>query len=345
MRVLARRHTIVMLAVCLLLPASVGKSAVAVAARIDDGPWLDGPAVYPLKGQRVKLRVAERPGCEIRWYRILPDLSTNYQNANQPWEPDPYKWTGYARIRYEREELKEFRGRWEIEPLSVVSCIGLGERIRNYLRRLSRRLGGPQYRYSDVGSFWFQAEVESDERVERSPGIDDSDEKGLSPSVLRVSVRDGEGYLGYVSSFLNVPGLFGSTVYQSTNYIGVDCADVLVAAHGEWSGRAVDRNYNVAMLVDELPRVAEFEISGGTPGEKVEWGTDVRPGDLIAVKYRGWGQFGHIGALYSDANGNGVLDKWDLVIHAGPDPLHVSPLRWGAFEGMVVILRFRGTLD
>jgi hypothetical protein len=336
-------RVVILILLASILFAQAAVAGVVIQSRIDEGPWRAVSTVCPLKGQTVTLRVAERPGALVRWYRIKPDLSTNYQNANQPWETDPYQWTGYAKIRYSREELTELRGKWEVEPLRVIGRVGLGERIRNYLGRLSRRLGGPQYQYRDVGSFWFQVEVESDGRVERSPGIEDSDEKGLSPSVLRVSVRDGEGYLGYVSSFLNVPGLFGSTVYQSTNYIGVDCADVLVAAHGEWSGRAVERNYNVAMLVDELPRVAEFEVSGGTPGEEVKWGSDVRTGDLIAVKYRGWGQFGHIGALHSDANGNGVLDKWDLVIHAGPTPLHVSPLRWGGFDGRVVVLRFAGT--
>ena len=43
----------------------------------------------------------------------------------------------------------------------------------------------------------------------------------MSPKVFRVSVRDGEGYVGWLASYFNVPGLFGSVIHQSANYIGV----------------------------------------------------------------------------------------------------------------------------
>jgi hypothetical protein len=50
-------------------------------------------------------------------------------------------------------------------------------------------------------------------------------------------------------------------------------------------------------------------------------------------------QYQHIGVLYSDKNNNGLLDADDLVIHAGPDPLHFSNLGSGEFNGTIVILR------
>ena len=336
-----RCHILLLLvAISVVVPAAKADANVVIRSRVDDGPWLTAPSVHPLKGQSISLKVDEVPAATIRWYRIVPDLSRNYQNANQPWEDRPYQWTGFAEIRYSREELTKLRGRWEVDPFRAIGKVGLWEEIRSGLRRISWRFGGPQYEYRDVGSFWFQAEVEVGGRIERSPGIDESDEKGLSPSVFRVSIRDCDGYLGYVASFLNVPGLFGSTAYQSANYIGVDCADVLDAAHAKWMGRSSSRDYNVAMLVDELTRVAEFELKRGNPDTELEWGSDVHPGDLIAVRYRGSRQYGHIGALHSDLNRNGILDRWDLVLHAGPSPLHYSPLRSGAFEGHVVVLRF-----
>jgi len=327
----------------MLVPAASAHANVVIRSRVDDGPWLTAQSVYPLKGQDVSLGVDEVPDATIRWYRIIPDLSRNYQNANQPWEDRPYEWTGHAEIKYHREELTEFRGQWEIEPFRVIGRVSPWEKLRSKLRRISWRFGGPQLEYRDVGSFWFQAEVEVKGRVEHSPGIEESDAKGLSPSVFRVSIRDGEGYLGYVVSFLNVPGIFGSTAYQSANYIGVDCADVLVAAHARWTGRSDSRDYNVAMLVDELTRVAEFELRRGNLDVELKWGSDVHPGDLVAVRYRGYRQYGHIGVLHSDLNRNGVLDRWDLVLHAGPSPLHYSPVRSGGFEGHVVVLRFPGT--
>lgn len=74
-----------------------------------------------------------------------------------------------------------------------------------------------------VGSFWFQVKVNlKDGRTRKSAGIENSDRRGLSPSVFRVSYIEGKDYIGYLTSFYNVPGLFGSVPYQCENYIGVD---------------------------------------------------------------------------------------------------------------------------
>jgi hypothetical protein len=63
------------------------------------------------------------------------------------------------------------------------------------------------------------------------------------------------------------------------------------------------------------------------------------PGDFIAVNYDDSKRYHHIGALYSDHNGNGLLDADDIVLHAGPAPLHFTALSSGAFDGDVVILK------
>ncbi len=202
--------------------------------------------------------------------------------------------------------------------------------------RRDRQLAVLLQRY---GSFWFHAEVASDGIIYRSPGIEDSYYRGISPKVFRMSVRSGQGYIGYLTSFFNVPGLFGSINYQSSNYIGVDCADVLMAALAAWKKKPLKKNYNVAMLVTGLTKVAEFDLSDGKTAKKLRWGTDVRPGDFIAVRYPSHRQYAHIGALYSDANKNGLLDAADIIIHAGPAPLHLSRLKDGNFDGHVVILR------
>ena len=103
----------------------------------------------------------------------------------------------------------------------------------------------PHYR-EDVGTFWFQIEVQEGGTTWRSPGLEDGDHRGLSPNVFRVSIRGGDGYLGYAASFFNVPGLFGAVPHQSYHYIGVDCADVLMAARARWKGIPLERDYNVA---------------------------------------------------------------------------------------------------
>jgi hypothetical protein len=310
-----------------------------IQSSVNGGPWVKSTAIYPLKGQKVVLKVDRIPGGEIRWHQIIPDTSKIYKNANFPWDKDPYKWVGFAKIDYHRKELTGFRGRWQIEPVDRENDTGVRDKKSSSVRSLWNKAANSKFYHKDVGSFWFQAEVKKEGVIYRSPGIEDSDKKGLSPKVFRVSIRDGEGYIGYLTSFFNVPALFGSVTYQSNNYIGADCADVLVAAYGKWKNKPIEKNYNVAMLVSEWPKVGEFDLLEGTANRQLKWGRDIRPGYFIAVRYRGCKQYQHIGALFSDANQNGVLDGGDLVIHAGPVPLHCSYLREGNFDGHIVILQ------
>ena len=323
------------LAVASLLSTSALAKPPRIESRVGEGAWRSDAAIYPLKGEAVRLRVKPVEGATIRWYRIYPDISHDYKNANYPWDPNPYEWIGWAKIDYRREELSRHRGEWELNPLDDAGHVirGDGETALQ-----PHPTDTPHYR-ADAGSSWFQVEIEKGGAIQRSPGIDEGDARGLSPNVFRMSIRDGDGYLGFVTSYLNVPGLFGSTPYQSGNYVGVDCADVLMAAFSRSRGQAPQRDYNVAMLVKELSTVARFALAGGRPDAAVAFGSQVRPGDLIATRYAGQRQFQHVGALYSDANADGRLDEGDLVLHAGPDSLHVSRLSEGGFDGEVVILR------
>ena len=310
-----------------------------IQSSINGGRLVKSTAIYPLKGRKVVLKVDRILGGEIRWHQIIPDTSKIYKNANLPWEKDAYKWVGLAKIDYYRKELTGFRGRWRIEPFDKENDTSVRDGKSSSFGSLWNKAANSKFYHKDVGSFWFQAEVKKEGVIYRSAGIEDSDKKGLSPKVFRVSIRDGEGYIGYLTSFFNVPALFGSVTYQSDNYIGVDCADVLVAAYGKWKNKPIEKNYNVAMLVSQWPKVQEFDLSEGTADKQLKWGRDVRPGHFIAVRYRGGKQYQHIGALFSDANQNGVLDGGDLVIHAGPVPLHCSYLREGSFDGHIVILQ------
>ena len=165
----------------------------------------------------------------------------------------------------------------------------------------------------------------------------------MPPGVFRVSIRDGEGYLGYLTSFFNVPGVFGSVARQSGGYVGVDCADVLMAAYSKWRNLPMTEDFNVAGMVARFPRIDDFDLAEGRPGKAVRWGATVRPGDIIAVRYAGRKQYQHVGALVSDANRNGLIDGDDIVLHAGPDPLRDSLLKEGFFDGHVVILRLPET--
>ncbi len=300
-----------------------GAPSLEIQSRVADGSWTSEPAIYPLRGQAVTLRVEERADARIRWYQVFPVLDELYKNANHPWEDNPYEWVGLDTIDYSRVELTHLEGQWAVRPLDQPRADPSGSRFHQRA----------------LGSFWFQAVVETDTGTLHSPGLESNDGRGLSPAVLRVSVRSDEGYLGTLVSFFNVPGLFGSVVHQSEHYIGVDCADVLVAAYHRWKGTPLGRNHNVAMLVDLWPRVLEIDLDQGEPSGEVLWGEQLRPGDVIAVRYAGKKQYQHIGALYQDADSDGRLSGDDLVLHAGPTPLHLSRLEDGGFDGHVVVMR------
>ena len=312
------------IAVCLctfilmLLNVSGSSANVIIKSKIDNGQWQSKKAIYPLKNQAVSLKVEVPNGKSVKWYQIIPDVSKLYKNANYPWDKNPYKWIGYAKIKYYRYELEQFRNKWEIRP-SFKDFSDSGYR-------------------KDVGSFWIQAEVYDGKKILDSPGLKKNDHRGLSPDVFRISIRDGEGYIGYLTSFFNVPGLFGSVTYQSTNYIGIDCADAVMAAYSKWKNKPLQKNYNVTAVVHDFPVLHKVRFSGGVPAKKIYWDRDIKEGDFIAVKSYG-NQYFHIGALYKDGNHNGFLDGDDIVLHAGPAPLHYSSLINGGFDGTVAIVR------
>jgi hypothetical protein len=311
--------------------APAGARGLIVYARLADGPWRISREIYTRPGRPVQLRVRPVPGATVRWFQIVPQVDRRYHNAGWPWDPNAYRWLGWARIEYRASEIMAFRNKW------VVTVFDGRRAVTQW-----PYAPGPRYWHRDQGSFWFQAEISRQGRVlARSAGLDDRDQRGLLPRVLRVTVRRGAGLIGFVSGFFNVPAVFGATPYQSRNYIGLDCAEVIMAAYRQRQGRRLRRDFNVQMVTRLFPMVGRFDLEAGRPNRDVRWGRDVRPGDLIAVRYRGARFFQHIGLLAADRNGNGRLDPADLVLHLGPDPLAFSPLADGFFDGSVLILRPR----
>jgi hypothetical protein len=112
-----------------------------------------------------------------------------------------------------------------------------------------------------------------------------------------------------------------------------------MAAHAEWRGKPLGANTNVQQLTQKLRKIAELDVADGAPSLALRWGEAIEAGDFIAVKYEGFKKFVHVGALARDDDGDGLLSASDLVLHAGPDPLHPTRLHHGAFDGHVVILR------
>lgn len=297
----------------------------SISYSLNDKAFKTAYEVYIKPHDKIRLRFKFKEAKEIRWYQIIPNTSKFYKNANHPWQENAYKWTGYGKISYKKVEIKAFRNKPMVEITPEIL-----------------EVNGPQnskYYNSKLGSFWFEAEVllKNGKRV-KSPGFKDITKKGLSPKVLRLSFMSDDSYIGYLTSFFNVPGVFGSMPYQSRNYIGIDCADVLIAASKKMNREKNEKNYNVAMLVRKFKNKVKFKNENGKLSKILEWGNDFKKGDFIAVKYTEDGRYAHIGLLFEDTNQNGILDAKDSILNAGPNALHTTTLESGAFSGMVVIL-------
>jgi hypothetical protein len=308
------------------------RPSLSIRARVGDGRAKTKRAVAIARGERLALSVDAAAGSAIRWYLVLPDLTRNYANAAPPWEPNAYAWTGMDDVGYFQVELVALRDRAEIEPFA-------GGEIAAAIAALP---DGRGFYHAEVGTFWFAADVAVDGRAKRTRGAADVTDRGIAAEVTRIAVRDDATYLGALAGFYNVAGLFGSTTYQAAHHVGADCADILMAAHGEWRRKPLSTNYNVQQLTQRLRTVAKLDVVDGAPSRALRWGEEIEPGDFIAVRYAGFKKFVHVGALARDEDGDGVLSGGDIVLHAGPDPLHETRLADGAFDGAVVILRPAG---
>jgi len=175
--------------------------------------------------------------------------------------------------------------------------------------------------WDGLGVMHLAATVHLGDAALSTPGADDAPDGTLAARVFRYSFRSGDDFLGWLTSYFNVPYLFGSAGKgaraQAERYVGADCADVLVAALRR-TGRRLEYT-SVGDLVDALPHP-----SG-----------PVRAGDLYALDYVGFAElprsWDHIVALVEDRGPDGKPDgkpgPEDLVIDTGnADGLNVAPL-------------------
>jgi len=188
-----------------------------------------------------------------------------------------------------------------------------------------------------LGVMRLSATVEWLGGVKKTAGISDIHDGQISPTVFRYTFRSGDDFAGWLTSFFNVPYLFGSAGQgvrgQAERYIGADCADVLVAALRR-AGVKIDYS-SVAEMVGKVPRVAgPVELAacdpddipeGGCVPTTLHWGRDLKAGDLLALDYidsaelpRPWD---HIVAVLEDrgpsGTPDGVLGPEDLVVDSG----------------------------
>ena len=155
-------------------------------------------------------------------------------------------------------------------------------------------------------------------------------------AAFRYSFRAGDDFLGWLTSFFNVPYVFASAGKgaraQAERYIGADCADILVAAMRR-AGWKLEYT-SVSGLIDKLQRIGSPVLLDKSP-TPLRFGRDVRPGDLVALDYVGYAdlprEWDHIVVVIEDRGPGGKPDGFlgpeDLVADSGSAAgLHYAPL-------------------
>jgi len=344
----------------LFLCACINNSARAAECRLDGGAWIVGQAgsgalaraVDAKLGETVtayvvasgtldgrKVLFSDAPdrrytrwadsgcgGATVSWRRVEPTMEhtrtpspnpryATYSNAVL-FGPRHGEWIGYDTIEYFETPL---------------DGAGFALRVTD-----ARPSNASLDDHGGLGAMRLAAAVapSGNRRAARTPGAADLDGPGISDRVFRYSFRRGDDFLGWLTSYFNVPYLFGSAGHrekaQAERYIGADCADVLVAALRRAGRRDLDYS-SVAELARVGKKVAGPVLVDGTegappPASRLRWGADVRAGDLLIIDYVGWDgtprAWDHILVAVEDRGPNGAaadgfLGPEDVVADSG----------------------------
>ncbi|MSP63059.1 MAG: hypothetical protein EXR72_22525 [Myxococcales bacterium] len=259
-----------------------------------------------------------RAGCgaiSVTWRRVEPTMMhtisppPNRENATYSnaviFGPHHGEWIGWDRIEYLEGDL---------DGGGFTRAV------------VDARPGDPRFDTHDgLGTMRLAATVSAGGRRVATPGALDRDGPGIADRVFRYTFRRGDDFLGWLTSYFNVPYLFGSAGHfakaQAERYVGADCADVLVAALRRAGRRDLDYS-SVAQLITLGRRVAGPVLVDGSDGAapapvgaRLAWGSAVRPGDLLVIDYVGWAgtprQWDHVLVAVEDRGpGGGPGDGW-----------------------------------
>ena len=291
--------------------------------------FADTEGALVLRGRRLH---RARPTAELgplrwRWWRIEPrphHVETEPPNPGNPaysnavlFGPRHGEWLGYDRIEYQETEIQGAR----------ESCISVD---RTHPSHPKVDVNG------GLGTMRYKASVELDGASLASPGMESRDRGGISPRVLRVTFRSGDGLTGYLRGYFNVPNVFGSAgsgrTHQAELYQGADCADVIIGAARELgarmrytSARGLARYARPTTARLLMTKEAIFELDAdGKAGKRVhlDLASDVRPGDIMLIDYVGFDgsprSWDHVAVIDRDAGAvRGELDPQDPVLHMG----------------------------
>ena len=269
-------------------------------------------------------QLADRP--EFRWFQVEPEPHHVRLNPPNPGNPaysnavlfgkSHGRWLGYDRIEYASSPIVDERA-----PSLK-------------LRRVSPSNAKVNV-HDGLGTMRYRVLISAGERSYSSPGIEAVGPHGMLPTVMRVSFRESDDLVGWMTAYFNVPNVFGSggdgKTHQTELFQGADCADVITGgarlagarmAYTSVMGlRRYARPVSPVLLLEQKGVFAvEPDGSRGQPVE-LRFGRDVRRGDLMLIDYVGFDDsprtWDHIAVIARDRGRQGVFDPRDTVLHMG----------------------------
>ncbi|MDP2906601.1 MAG: hypothetical protein Q8O03_01535, partial [Nanoarchaeota archaeon] len=81
------------------------------------------------------------------------------------------------------------------------------------------------------GTMRYKVEISYDNKKSSTPGKKSTNFQGITNDVHKISFRKDDSFTGWLTSFFNLPYIYGNTEYQVENSIGMDCADFVVLGY------------------------------------------------------------------------------------------------------------------
>lgn len=329
----------------------------------------NGRRLYYGKASRIRVGTTQQPvhpipgTFKLEWFKVEPVMMHSVGEGHDPANPDFLWYTNAGapggrtdrqslppdRIHYKETALDSFRDQWSI-PADAHPT----EAVYDH--------------YQGLGTMRYSAKVTLPDGTElRSPGMASYHDLGIGNDVWRITVIAEDTYLGHLSGYFNVPGVFGSYPTQVDRYVGVDCADLIVGGWNRFRGSKIPYTNvtglrysfvsegRLKVVVKEQYLMGSRIAKGWDPAKAVLREPAVIPidaqhvhvGDVIVFNYnadlrdKSWD---HVGVLYADSGPagkpDGILDAEDLILHAGPAEAKLSALGSSSFSMTEAPTRF-----
>ncbi len=272
----------------------------------------------------------------IKWYKIEEANGDDYSNTFPSWHWDD--------IPYKETEVVEWRNKFivtaDVSP-SVFETVYCNGKV--------------------VGTMRYKAVLMIDGETYATPGKESKHKGSISKDVHRISLKGNtrNEVINYAFAMCNLPYIWGSASFTGDKYnnhqaeffIGADCADFCVAAH-QMAGNQIPydqiKNNEYTKIISTITNTNKTDYLD-SKGESIKVGENgVKTGDFIYWNFDISGS-GHVGLFYQDKSdpvgafhgeADGILNKWDLVIHTLFHEPEVKTIE-DAYHGKIRIYRYK----